>query len=265
MGSTLSILNDTDDVIMVKLTANTKVIVPIVDIGSAAVVGTLIIFTGGIAGIVATFALPVVHSAAAAITDNYQRQVQGEFEKNGYTKVSPGQEYVCCKRKKNGSRKLQTLSLNQRMWLVRIETKKFKNFFKTSLQTANKSVFTGKTHKSNNQYRASDTTTFNWKFAGFNETEIDGSVTDISRGGAIVPVKHNDGGHRSSRLSSLVTAAVLLLSSPQGATNYLLGGGKANARLPSLPMVKSGFAVKPIVAFETKAGNKHIGRGWKHL
>lgn len=227
MGSYVSFLNDTDDVIMVKLTANTKVFLPIITgvafVGAAALTAVTagaaapLLTIGGVAisGAAAGAGTAAVLSGAAllatrtAVNDAESALASG-YARDGYIKVQPGKTWKAGK---------QTLSLNQRMWLIRLD--KDKGGTALSVRTADSSIWTGATANSINQYRASDMNYFRFK-----TVDISRGGAQVSRGGAQAakPATAMRGGAievngGNSRLAGLVTG--LLLASPLNSPGFV--------------------------------------------
>jgi len=164
MGAYLSLHNNTDDVIMVKLTANTAVFLPIVSSLATVVAGAITILTAGaaatlffigdlaITGIMAGAASGVALTGVTGVAGATTKALESRYKSGGFTKVLPG---------KTWKGPYQTLSLNQRVWLIRLDPNKSKTSL--AVRTADSSVFTGATKDSNNVYKAADTYYFKWK------------------------------------------------------------------------------------------------------
>jgi len=222
--STVSLYNDTDDPIMVKVTANTAIIAPIVT-GFVAIGGGLVtLMTGGLAGSVAVAGTTLTYSALAGATTavtsvlantitktvlaDFEKSMESGYMKEGYAKVNPGERWT------SGS---QTLSLNLRMWLTRLD-----GDGKTlSIRTADSSVWAGSTAGSDRLYTASDTNYFAFETMDTYNVDIKtrGGALD-QRGGAI---------HETKRGNSLMAGVVsgLLLASPFKSAGF---GGMNNKR-----------------------------------
>ena len=163
MGSYVSIFNDTGDVIMIKLTLNSAVYAPfsaeifpittvIATVCSPAAIGGITdverdriyraVVTGNIEAITTI--------EKSSLADKYSMGLISGYEKEGYEKVMPGRKWKSTKK---------TLSLNQRMWLVRL--KKDDKGATTTL-SANSSVWTGRTANSEFVYQANERKYFRW-------------------------------------------------------------------------------------------------------
>lgn len=247
MGSTLSFHNNTDDVIMVKLTANTKVLVPIITgvgiVGATALtaltagaaaplltVGGIAISGATAAGVTATATAATALLITRTAVSDAEKALESGYEREGFHKVMPGKTW------KHGK---QTLSLNQRMWLIRLDTNKDKTTI--AVRTADSSVWTGATNKSNNSYKATDKKHFKWKTVDFTKrggaqdpraaqesrtlgdtiTAMGGKKIEM-RGGATQALI----GGTSRRFAGLVTG--LLLGSPLHKTPALMGISNKN-------------------------------------
>ena len=199
MGSTFSIKNDTDDIIMVYQGADTKVLMPITwaFTGLALAVGTAM--TGGalagalpaagaalgsvtVAGTTISVTAAAVSAAGLAVgtvgmvTRIVVNEVQNEVVKNflgkGYKKIEPGTTWKA---------KSTSLSLLQRAWLVRL-TPGDKNL---TVRTTDRAVWSGPTDGSVNKYTVSK------DFKGWKKETIqvkvkedtNDGVSAISRGG----------------------------------------------------------------------------------
>jgi hypothetical protein len=165
MGSTMSFRNDTKDVIMVKRTANTKVISPIAA-SIVAIAGTAAtVMTGGLTGGVTVSGTIITYTTITAIgigttglltaftsemiVNEFEDSLISEYEKKGFRKINPGKEHRWGK---------QSLSLNQRMWCVRLDQDDNVMY----LRSANSSVWTGGTKNKNIRYKASSKY-FDWE------------------------------------------------------------------------------------------------------
>jgi len=173
----MSFYNNTDDIIMVKRTANTKVIAPIaasvVAIGGTA----LTLMTGGLTGTLTVYGTVITYTAiagvaigvgaglatltSAMIIDDFEDNLVSQYEDNGFRKINPGKEHRWGK---------QSLSLNQRMWCVRLT----QDGNRMHLRTANSSVWTGGTKNKNIRYKASSKY-FDWEVADTYTVEVETS------------------------------------------------------------------------------------------
>jgi len=145
MGSNLSLLNDTDDVIMVKVTLNTAVLPRIgVDIA---------------AGIQSAYRTVQENNTcqdytpqATTVEEADETSLISSYEKEGFVKVVPGTKWT---------QDRAVLSKDQRMWLVRLgrgDTGRV-----STIRTANSSVLAGRTKNSMSVYEASETKHFRWQ------------------------------------------------------------------------------------------------------
>jgi len=213
MGSYVSLLNDTDDVIMVKLTANTRILAPIIAGVVAIAGGVATVLTGGLAGGVAlsgttltyaaigaagtTISTVIANSITNSVLADFEAKMISGYEREGFAKVFPGHKWRGPK---------QTLGLNQRMWLVRFDG----NGKTMKLRTADSSVWTGNTADSDRTYRANNYDYFQFKLVDEYNVEIKqrgGALTQ--RGGAI---DHQTKRGGNSLMTGVVTG--LLLASP---------------------------------------------------
>jgi hypothetical protein len=271
MGSSLSLHNNTDDIIMVKMTANTAVFLPLISGIAAVGAVALTMVTAGAAAPLLTIGGVAISGAAAGAgaaalgssaailatrtaVNAAETALTNGYERDGFIKVLPGHTYQNPK---------QTLSLNQRMWLIRLD--KIDGGTGLKIRTADSSVWTGATDKSNITYNANDTKYFQWKTIDLSQSggaqeqprhaavapAPGGNVIADIRGGAI---QNSNGG--SSRLSGLVTG--LLLASPlnNSPSGYFIGG-KARNKLHRHPAAVRGLGAKP-TTFGAKMG-KHLG------
>ena len=202
MGSSMSFYNDTSDRIMIKRTANTKVIAPVVAGVVALTGGVLTIVTGALGGIATVEATTITYVAIAGgavsiglaagqltgdiVIDSLEDDLASGYIKEGWMEVLPGKEYKWPQ---------QSLSLNQRLWCVRFSNLEGKKF---NCYTADSSVWTGPTVDSNIRYIASKNSYFSWKqqYSYDVEVEMPRSVSatmrfvdprDPTRGGTIKP------------------------------------------------------------------------------
>jgi len=169
MGSTVSFLNDTDDIIMVKLSANTAVLSPIVTfVGILGTAAVTFMTAGAAAPLFMVGEIAISGAAAGAATGHvgsgvvvfaiketvniFQTALSNGYKRDGFTTVLPGRVYKFRK---------QTLSLNQRMWLIRLDERD--NGTHLIIRTADSSVWTGPTAGSDRQYRANDPCYFPFK------------------------------------------------------------------------------------------------------
>uniref|UniRef100_A0A7S1GFJ9 Uncharacterized protein n=1 Tax=Skeletonema marinoi TaxID=267567 RepID=A0A7S1GFJ9_9STRA len=226
MGSTVSFLNDTDDVIMVKLTANTRIIAPIVTGVVALVGGAVTVMTGGMAGglsvagttitytaigaAASTASAAIANSITSSVLATFEKKMIKGYEREGFAAVRPGQKWT-------GPR--QTLSLNQRMWLVRLDGNSGSKTMK--IRTADSSVWTGSTDDSTRTYVASDPYYFPFQLKDEYNVNIRGGAL-TQRGGAIDQTKKGN-----SLMNGLATG--LLLASPYKSAEFR-GMGMNNKR-----------------------------------
>lgn len=247
MGSYVSLLNDTDDVIMVKLTANTRILAPIVAGVVAIGGGVVTVMTGGLAGGLTvagtTLSYAAIGGAASvasgvianqittSVLKTFEKGMISGYEREGFDKVRPGQKWTGPK---------QTLALNQRMWLIRLDG----NNKTMKVRTADSSVWTGNTADSDSTYVASDPYYFPFKLQDEYNVDIRGGAL-TQRGGAIDQTKKGN-----SLMNGVVTG--LLLASPFKSAEF---GGMNNKRgLSSQGPFSRPFALgtRPRSGFEAK-------------
>jgi len=185
MGSSVSLFNDTDDTIYVKITANTKVITPLVTafvaingvaatictgglLGGIAVAGTTLTFSA-LAGGATALASTLTDTITKAVIDDTEKRMKSGLVKEGWDMVLPGQKVTY-----GGL----TLSLNLRMWITRFD----RGEQTMILSTANSSVWSGGTADSDITYFANDPAYFPFETINSYNVEIDSSG---QRGGAI--------------------------------------------------------------------------------
>ena len=126
--STVSLFNDTDDPIMVKVTPNTAVFAPIITAVVAIGGVAATIMTGGLAGSVAVLGTTLTYTAlsggAVAVTSvlsntitkavlaDFEKSMESGYLREGYALVHPGTKWTSAN---------ETLSLNLRMWITRFD------------------------------------------------------------------------------------------------------------------------------------------------